>query len=73
MTAEPRLIRANGNTKYGWRKGLDHAQAEANRVGRKVYLQFGDDGFAHVTCNGPMWVGMTWREFYPATTNKETS
>lgn len=53
------------DSRYGIRKAKLHAQAEANRVGRRVYLQFDTPNFGRMSAlvsrnhilfmNAPFW------------------
>lgn len=61
------------DTAYGRRKARRFAQTEANRAGRRVYLQMerrGDGKFAvHVASDGrgPRFMGMPWVDVFPTT------
>lgn len=70
MTAQARHVEVS-DTRYGRRKMRRHAQAEANRVGRKVYMQVDTlpNGRLYVVLasdgRGPIHLGMPWQEIYP--------
>jgi hypothetical protein len=61
------------DTAYGRRKAKNAAQAEANRLGRKVYLQLvglstwpARELLASITVDRVAYMGLRWFTYYPA-------
>lgn len=67
MNLDPRSLTVPAS-RYGTRKAKLHAQSEANRIGRRVYLQFDYEGtFAICTRDRISLPNAPFFTFYPRT------